>query len=761
MNIRQMRVPALVAVGSILFAISTAAQDRSATTNAPRAASDSADHRYYYLDSWMAAIGLPDDPFKTLVDADGTFWTEQGKTSLRQGIYPLALYESPIKIHSGLRGTTERVDQQMYSPRVPISIARKRQGDVAIEETLFLAGPLDWSPQPTGAALKGKDSLRHPRQYLLMTEYINKGDKVIEVTPVLDVMGPTPGPDLDDDRMFDLSPNTFCRSTLAIDGFQQWESSTNMYKPKLALKKIVIAPGKKARWVLTINRNGFANSKPIEWDAAEKLKNDAIAYWEKSVVLPYDTIQVPDPGFQSIIETAIRETYQMRYIINDLPAFYLGARGYNEYWVLDGSVVDEALDILGRNTDAGGFADYMLLHQHPDGRVQALTLHWKETGIALVELYRHARLTQDKEWLHEHWSQFSRAVAAIQKFRHIGSSADPSAANYRLSPVGFGDGGVMVQPNYTNDHWLLAGMKAAVEAARWLGENVDAESWGKEYSDFNTTFQEAIARDVRTDVHSNRYIPALMGTQPKKSAEGSEYVPTIVNDDDKETASGEWAFLLGVAPGHIFEKDDPVMLGTLKMMQAHEAPEQGGIIEGCGWSSFWTACSSFYARDLLWLGQGHKAAQLQYAIARHSSPDWNFCEEAPRPKPGEIVQFDKGCGGDMPDIFNVAEFIRLTSQLLALERKQELHLFEGLPAQWLKPQMVTKLNGMGTIFGKLTLELRVSSDGKEARLKIAPLSDPSCQKIVVHLGGWASGKADAVRELAPNQSHELELSLVN
>ena len=649
----------------------------------------------------------------------------------------------------------------MYSPRVPVSIAHKRQGDVAVEETLFLARPLDWSSKLTGAELKGKNSLPQPRQYLLMTEYTNKGAKPVEITPVLDVMGPTPGPNLDDDKMFDLSPIHFCRTTLAIDGFQQWESSTTMYKPKLGLKKLTIAPGQKARWVLTINRNGYVNTKPVEWDAAETLKKEAIAYWEKSVSLPYDAIQVPDPGFQAIIETAIRETYQMRYIINDLPAFYLGARGYNEYWVLDGSVVDEALDVLGRDQDAGGFMDYMLLHQHPDGRVQALTLHWKETGIALVALYRHARMTQDKAWLRAHWPQFSHAVAAIEKFRHIGSSTDPSAPNYHLSPVGFGDGGVMVQAEFTNDHWLLAGMKAAVDAAQWVGESGDAETWGTQYADFNSAFQKAIARDARTDAHGNRYIPALMGAQPKESTEGNEYVPTIVSDDDKETASGEWAFLLGVAPGHIFEKNDPLMLGTLKMMEAHEAPEQGGIVEGCGWSSFWTACSSFYARDLLWLGQGQKAAQLQYAVARHSSPEWNFCEETPKPKPGEIVKFDRGCGGDMPDIFNVAEFIRLTGQLLALERGQELHLFEGLPPQWLKPGMITRLNGMGTVFGKLTLELKVATDGKKASVKIAPLSDPNCQKIVVHLGSWASTDANAVRELSPGKSNELELSLVN
>ena len=307
---------------------------------------DMADHRYYYLDSWTGAIGFPDDPFKSLVDADGTFWTEQGKSASRQGIYPLAVYESALKIHSDLVGGTQRVDQHMFSPRVPVSIAHKRRGDVVVEETLFQATPLDWSPAVTGAALKGKNSLPRPSQFLLMTEYTNTGDKPVEITPVLDLIGPTPGPDLYDDKMFDLSPNTFCRTTLAIDGFQQWESSKKMLKPRIALKKLKLAPGQKAHWVLTINRTGFSNSQPVEWDAADKLRKETIAYWQNVVTLPYDVIQVPDPGIQNIIETAIRETYQMRHIINDLPAFYLGARGYKEYWVLDGSVVDEALDIL-------------------------------------------------------------------------------------------------------------------------------------------------------------------------------------------------------------------------------------------------------------------------------------------------------------------------------------------------------------------------------------------------------------------------------
>jgi hypothetical protein len=507
-----------------------------------------------------------------------------------------------------------------------------------------------------------------------------------------------------------------------------------MNKPELRLKNLSIPPGQKARWVLTINRHGFANAKSVEWAEADKLRKDAIQYWEKSAGLPFDVIQVPDPEIQAILDTSIRELYQMRYIINDLPAFYMGPGPYNEYWVFDGSLVTEAVAMLGRLEDAGGYVDYMLLHQHADGRIQALTMHWKETGIALVTLYRHAQLLQDKQWLRARWPQFRRAVAAIAKFRRAGSSADPQAVNYHLSPEGFGDGGIMVTAEFTSNHWLLAGMKAAVEAAQWLGETADFGTWEKEYADFDRTFQKAITRDAKTDAQGNRYIPAVMGPATPET-------PT----------RGQWAFMTGVYPGRIFAKNDPLMLGTMKMLQASEIED--GIVEGLGWTSIWPAGASLYARDWLWLGEGRKAAHVLYAVSNHAAPTWNFCEEMPKQtKPGEIFPYETGGGGDMPDIFAAVEYIRLIGHLLAFDRGSELHLFEGLPPEWLKPGMTTRLNGLVTPFGPLTLELHAASDGKTANLKVAPLRDPTCRKVVVHLGG-------ETRELAPDKNHEITLGL--
>ena len=693
---------------------------------------------HYALDSWRGAIGLPDDPFKAVVDADGAFWTELGPASHRAGIYPLAPNHTPVKVQARLAGVTERVDQRMLGPRIPISITHKRQGKIAVEETLFLARPLDWSAAVKDAELAGRDSRPGPHQYLLMTEYTNTGDDAAELTPTVELLGAALGPDINDDKRFVLAQNTNLQTTQPIAGVKSEKTETST----LSMKAMTVLPGATARWVLTINRNAFKSSAAVTWAEAEGLRAKAAAYWEDSTALPYDVIQVPDAGIQGVIDTSIRELYQMRYVIDGLPAFFFGPGVYNDYWILDGAFVSEAISMLGRVPDAGGYADYLLRHQQSDGRIQCMSTHWKEDGIAVATLFRYAQLRRDKAWLRQRWPQFQRAVEAIGKLRRWGDSADPNSLTYRLSPEGFGDGGVGVTAEFTNNHWLLAGLKAGVEAARWLGESAVAERWDQEYRDFERAFQAAIARDAKTDSQGNRYIPAVMGPAAPEH-------PT----------RGQWAFMHGVYPGRIFTAKDPLMLGTMKMLASHEI--QGGIVEDSGWIGVWPQCASYYGHAWLWLGDGRKAAQLLYAFASHASPTLNFREEMPaQTSPGQVFPYAKG-GGDMPHVSAGAEFIRLTGHLLAFDRGQELHLLEGLPPEWLGPGMTTRLNGLTTPFGPLTLELQVAASGKTARLRIAPISDPACRKIVVHLGHWASEDAGEVRELALGKSHELQLKLVS
>jgi hypothetical protein len=97
--------------------------------------------------------------------------------------------------------------------------------------------------------------------------------------------------------------------------------------------------------------------------------------------------------------------------------------------------------------------------------------------------------------------------------------------------------------------------------------------------------------------------------------------------------------------------------------------------------------------------------------------------------------------------------------MLALDRDNELHLFEGLPKEWVQAGMVTKLNGIATPFGKLYLTLKVDDSGKTARLKVERLPAKVLERIVVHLDQWTSKATDKVLSFAGDTSIDTVIKL--
>jgi len=73
--------------------------------------------------------------------------------------------------------------------------------------------------------------------------------------------------------------------------------------------------------------------------------------------------------------------------------------------------------------------------------------------------------------------------------------------------------------------------------------------------------------------------------------------------------------------------------------------------------------------------------------------------------------------------------------------------------------MVTKLNGIATPFGALTMELKISDDGRSAKLRVEPLSDSSCKNIIVHLNGWTKDVGEKVIRLNPRKHNEFTIPI--
>jgi len=477
-----------------------------------------------------------------------------------------------------------------------------------------------------------------------------------------------------------------------------------------------LAGGAERKLVFGIGRGDGAVFFPQNLAQAESARASAAKFWTK-LDLPYDRLVVPDAAVQAQLDSAIRNIYQAREIKKGLPAFQVGPTCYRGLWVVDGSFLLEAITYLGRANETRAGVKYLMSFQRDDGGIMLIDGHWKETGIALWAITRHARLTGDKAWLRENWSKVERGFAYIREMRAMPPKGSP---NERLIPDGFSDGGLANKvPEFTNIYWTLAGMRAAVEAARWLGEAATADAWQREYDDFYATFRRAAERDMKTDPSGNRYVPIRMargdGVPPQKA---------------------QWAFCHAVFPGRVFAPDDPLVRGNMAMLRAVESQ---GLVFDTGWlkNGIWTYFGGFYGNAWLWLGDGDKAARVLYAFGNHASPLLCWREEQMPVGHGDKMV------GDMPHNWASAEFIRLTRHCLALERGNELHLFEGFPASWAKPGAVTKLRDIATEFGPLSLEFRVAKDGRSGELKLTPPRRNPPAKIVWHINRW-SGQSGTI-----------------
>ena len=260
---------------------------------------------------------------------------------------------------------------------------------------------------------------------------------------------------------------------------------------------------------------------------------------------------------------------------------------------------------------------------------------------------RHARLTQDKEWLRSIWPKLEKTVAFIKRLRKE-SYEDASPLNDGLMPPGGVDGGINGehQYEYSNVYWNLTGLKAAIDAARWLGKDAQAAEWQKEYDDFYATFRKCEQRDRAL----------RRPRQPLSADPDGDRRPHHPQRQDAEwylPCKGQWAFCHGVYPGQLFDKNDPLVKGNLDMLKTYE---KEGMVTTTGWltGGIWNYFASFYGHSLLWQGDGQKAAEVLYAYANHASPLYAWIEE--QGLKNEPIREN----GDFPHNWASAEFIRLT-----------------------------------------------------------------------------------------------------
>lgn len=686
----------------------------------------------YAPDWYVTSICMPDDTFKTVVAPQGQMLYEFGSKKFFAYINDKGFKTTfQILADEELKFT----GQKLHSPKVPIVETYGDMDGLIVKQESFAYssdGLENFGKKENWLSIK-----KGAREDIVLTTLTNKTGNVRSINPVVAINSEYPVKVKDNIVSINEKKHLFLSRSIA-----RVRQNLGADKTLLELTPLKLKPNETQTFAVIFD-NGQPSrlAKELKTDekSAIEARDKIIDYWENKSPVPFGHISIPDQGIQDLVNSSLRNIWQAREILEGKISFQVGPTCYRGLWIVDGSFLLETATMLDRGSDAREGIEYILSFQQPNGKFGKLSPNfWKENGLVLWACVRHALLTQDKEWLKSVWLKLRKTVGFIKEMRKM-TLENEITLDDGLIPPGEIDGGLngaKDKGEYTNIYWNLAGLKAMVQAAKWIGEVKDAENWGKEYDDFYSVFQKAAFRDMATDSFGNKYLPIPMDPKYRSLPQRAQ-----------------WAFCHGVYPGQLFTQDDPIAKGTMDMLHT---TLQEGMVMGTGWiiDGIWNYFASFYGHACLWMGDGQKAALSLYAFANHASPLLTWREEHnPRDLPRHFV-------GDMPHNWASAEFVRLTVHLLALDRGNELHLFEGLPKEWVKPGMVTSLNQIATPFGKLTFTLKVNDSGDTAQLELDKLSDPSCKKVVVHLNTWTSQSKQSTIELDPSRGHSLKINIL-
>lgn len=486
----------------------------------------------------------------------------------------------------------------------------------------------------------------------------------------------------------------------------------------LDLPVVRLAAGGQKELSITVSRFFDAKNAFHAGVADSKSQEAAASAWWQKNSPSAAAIAVPDAGIQSMVESSIRNIFQARDIRKGNRSFHVGPTIYRGLWLADGTYLLETATMLNYVKDVRSCIDYLTHYQLPDGGFEMITTFHKENGLVPIMLVRHAMLTQDKKWMEQNWSVVEGCLKRIRYLRDV-AMKDSTKSYYGLLPNGNVDGGIQHGNDYSNTEYCLSGMKWAIMAAHWLGKEAQAAVWQKEYDDFFHTFLIKARRDMRKDDKGNIYLPVMINNE-------GNYTP----------ARGQWAFCQSVYPGMMFDSTAETRRmaeGTVDML--HDTRVEG-LVYNTGWmeGGLWTYFSSFYGHAMQWLGKTKEIPQLLYDYANHSSPTMVWREEQkPQGKGYDEV-------GDMPHNWASAEFVRMVVHMIELDRGNELHLFEALPKQWMKPGAKTALNSVRTPFGPITVSLTVDAAGDAADLRLHfEDKDHLPSKVVIHKENWTTG----------------------
>jgi hypothetical protein len=429
--------------------------------------------------------------------------------------------------------------------------------------------------------------------------------------------------------------------------------------------------------------------------------------------------QLPTP-YNEFLVACTRNILQAREVKNGQLTFQVGPTVYRSLFVVDGHFLLEAARYLGYDAEAQKGLETTWSYQQFEGGVFASAgdSHWKDTAIAMFSLVRQAELSQDWSYFKAMRPNVLKGVAFLSSLMERAKRDGSSNGRYGLLAPGFADGGLDgVRSEFTNTLWALAGLKATIEAADRL-HLTGYEPVRTLYTELRQGFNRAAAAEMRHHADGFDFLPMLM-----KEDKGWE-------DPDEwnrpRLQSAQWALSHAIYPGLVFDQNDPIVQGHMRLMQVvteEDVPAETGWLPHQG---LWTYNAPFAAHVYLWANQPEWASMAFHGFLNHATPLYCWREEQP-------LRHSLVCSyvGDMPHNWASAECVLFLRHLLALEDGEDLRLLAAFGDQAAGSEQPYTLVNSPTRFGRIGFDMTPVGRGRGWHLEFQRGQGPAPKRIVV------------------------------
>ena len=675
-------------IGASMASIATESEIPNLENQSP---STAIDFRYSPL-SWQTAYCYPDDPHKSLIGEHGEL--RYGHPGQGGGI----AYFPEVVEFSLLGMETNQVGwQRLEAPGVPIIHTRLDRPEAFLHITTF-ATRREVEGRVDNVILEIEPRTAHSLAVVPLVILETKREVKAHATPEATILR------LDQEKAAPFLISNVPFSQPQVGGVQ-WS---------YPIQAAVATEGRPVRCFLRFPQEGQDVDKLKDGLAApDRLLAEARDHWLNWKAFDGKvSMQFPGPHGEFLVACA-RNIQQAREVKAGKLTFQVGPTVYRGLWVVDGHFLLEAARYLGYDALAQEGLEATWQRQEASGGVFAGggREHWKDTGIALFTLVRQAELSQD-------WSYFrSMQPNAVGAVRFLVSLRDKAKGDgsingrYGLLAPGFGDGGLGgIHSEFTNTLWVLAGLKALTEATDRLGLP-DPGGAKPFYKELRAAFFAAARQEMRRHADGFDYLPMLVKEDPLWSVPEEWARP--------RPQGAQWALSHAIYPGLVFDKNDPIVQGHIRLMQActqEDIPAETGWLPHGG---VWNYNAGFVAHVYLWAGIADWARSTFTGFLNHASPLYCWREE--QPVRGSLTA---DYIGDMPHNWASAECVLYLRHMLALEDGRDLRLLAGVGDFELASGEPLSVVQSPTRFGRVDLSLEPLDRHEGWRLKFGRGSGP-------------------------------------